>query len=174
MARKGSRRRRYLRGEIQVELTVGSLAAHDAKLVVNGDTVIDSTWLSSVRLAWSLADYQALADAGPIMVGVCHSDYSAAEVEEWIENSGSWNEGDLVNQEIAHRKIRKVGILTPPSGATAQTTLNDGKSIHTKCGWLLNEGATLKFWAYNMGDVGISGALDGNVDITGYANLWPK
>ncbi len=106
------------------------------------------------------------------MVGVAHPDYTSAEIEEWIENLGSWEEANMVQQEIGRRRIRRVGVFEDPDDPTSAVVLNDGKPIRTKCGWMLTTGQGLRMWAYNMGLVALA-TTDPNVHIEGHCNLWP-
>ncbi len=164
--------RRYLRGAIEFKQDLGTLAS---KVVISAnisDVLTEEAYLTSIRCAHTLQQFTTGSDVGPVLVGVSHSDYTAAEIEEWIENSGSWKTGDMRSQEIARRKVRRVGIHTNPTGTNLTSVLNDGNQITTKCGWLLASGQTVKFWAYNMG----IGALTGNTDMqaSGHANLWPR
>ncbi len=99
----------------------------------------------SVTLTWSLRD--GTATEGPISVGVAHGDYTATEVEEWIESTASITRGDLVTREASERLIRQVGTF---SGASAEETLNDGKPIRTKLNWVVASGDTISLWAYNQ------------------------
>ncbi len=166
--------RRYLKGIIDTELSLGTLAAKDVTLAAVGDTVKERTWLSSVKGSWSLTDFSNNAGDGSITVGIAHSDYSSAEIEAWIENTGSWDEGDLVNQEVAKRKIRMVGTFeTDDLGTVSGSVLNDGKNITTKCGWILNAGQTIAIWAYNNGDSALDTTVP-SVFLKGHANLWPR
>ncbi len=149
---------------------LGTLGAETAISVAVTDVVEQPTRCSSVKAVYSMNNFTTAAQKGPITVGVCHADYTNAEIEEWIENTGSWSQSDLVQQEVAGRKIRIVGQFPSPSGLGSQT-LNDGKPITTKLNWLLLTGATLKFFWYNEG----SGALDTTdptVHVNGHANLW--
>ncbi len=167
-------RRKYLKGILTEDMQLGTLASKALVAQISSDTVVESTWLSSVKCTWAISDLTPADGAGPIMVGVAHSDYSATEIEEFIENANSWNEGDLVAQEIAKRKIRIVGILVPEvAGAVGDGRLNDGKPITTKCGWILTTGNGVDIWAYNMGDVAL-GTTDPQVSVNGHANLWPR
>ncbi len=90
------------------------------------------------------------AGQGPIEVGVAHSDYSAAEIEECLESLGNWDLGDKVAQEQSNRKVRRIGEF---SGEAAVETLNDGKPIYTKLNWKLAEGDTIQYWARNASGV---------------------
>ncbi len=116
------------------------------------------------------------ASDGPILVGIAHEDYTSTEIEEWIEQVLSWDEGDMIGQEIAKRKIRQVGVLNAlVSGGTAANsswTIADGREITTKAGWIINPTKTIKIWAYNMGSGALS-TTDPAVRAQGHANLWP-
>ncbi len=107
MAKRGRRKfRRYLKGKINEDADLTTLAANTS--VKNGLTTVvdDSTWVSSIKATWSMTGFTPTNNAGPIYVGVAHNDYTNAEIQEWIENTGAWNAGDLQSQEIAKRKIR--------------------------------------------------------------------
>ncbi len=164
---------KYIRGAVDEFTALGTLAAKDAIVTAFDETVNERTLISSLVATWSLSNFTAGALVGPIMVGVAHSDYSAAEIEEWIENAGSWDEGDLVNQEIAGRKIRKIGIFEVPDGVAESRELNDGRPIKTKLNWILLQGQTLGVWAYNLGQNPLA-TTDPIVATEGHANLWPR
>ncbi len=174
MAKHGRRKfRQYLKGQIEHTLALATLASKDVIGSNVGDTVIEKAWLSSVKATHSLAFPTPLAGDGPIMVGLAHSDYTDAEIEEWIENAESWNSSDLRSQEQARRKIRRIGIfpMSETGDLTSSKVLNDGKPIRTKCGWMLDTGMTVKFWAYNMGSSALTtGRL---YQVQGHVNLWP-
>ncbi len=171
LAKRGRRNRkmgRYIRGSIDELLALGALAATTLVGVDFDETVNERSLVSTIVATWALSDTTIAANRGPVTVGVAHGDYTDAEIEAVIENTGSWNEGDKVQQEVAKRLVRRVGTLTP-DGQIA--LLNDGKPVKTKLNWILNQGETLRLWAYNQGSV----ALDaGAVRIQGHANLWPK
>ncbi len=179
MARKrggGARRRRkYLKGMITESFNVGLLAAETVGANTVTDAVEDSTWVSSVKATWTLTDVTKATDTGPLTCGVAHSDYSAAEIEEWLENAGSWKQGGMIQQEIAKRRIRLVGTFqSAGAGAPAGiSALNEGRPITTKCGWLLTEGQNMKFWWYNNGSVAYV-TTGPEITINGHANLWPQ
>ncbi len=145
-AKRGRKGRRLFVPKVTHEEALGTLAASDVQANNIADTLDEEAFLISADLVWSIRDLTATE--GPIVVGICHSDYAASEIEEYLENAGSWDRGDLINQEISGRgrRIRTVGSF---SGNSTEETLNDGKPIRTKCGWKLITGQTLKFWAYN-------------------------
>lgn len=176
MARKPRRRfRPYLRGQVDELQDLTTLAAQTGVKNAIDDTVTENTWCSSVELTWSLQEYQPADNAGPIIVGIAHSDYTLTEIEEYLESLGSWEVQDLRTQEIAKRKIRRVGVF-PTVVATddfGATVLNDGKPIRTKCNWMLHTGQTIALWYYNAGTDALAGPPAPRVHTTGHANLWP-
>ncbi len=165
--------RRYLKGQVNSGLVLGTLAATTLVGSLLGDVLTEKAWLSSVKAVWALQGFTPVSTDGPLRVGVAHSDYSDAEIEAWIENSMSWEQSDKIGQEIARRKIRQVGIFQSVDLSSSEAAvLNDGKPIHTKCNWQLTTGQTLKIWAYNEGsDALTTGAT---VHVSGHCNLWPN
>ncbi len=173
LAAKRRKFRRYLRGSIDSALDIGTLAANTLVSVAAAATVNERTFISSVRMMHSLANVTPQADRGPLRVGIAHSDYTDAEIEQWIENTGSWNEGDKVSQEIAKRKIKDIGVFgIDATSANVVLVLNDGKFITTKLGWILLQGQTVRFWAFNEGSQAYATTAP-DYDISGHANLWP-
>ncbi len=167
---------RYIRGNVDENLALGTLAAGTLISAVFDETVNERTLISSLVAAWNMSDFTPAADTGPIIVGVAHSDYTDAEVEAFIENTGSWNEGDMIqSREVGRRLVRIVGTFqTPQSGdAALNVSLNDMVPVKTKLNWILLQGQTIRYWAYNAGDVAIA-TTNPNVRLHGHANLFPK
>ncbi len=164
---------KYIRGTVDEDLTIGTLAGKT--LVSSGfdEAVEERTLISSIVAVYSVSDWTPIAANGPLVVGIAHGDYSDAEIEEWIETTGSWDEGDLVQQEVASRKIRRVGVLVDANSDTLSSVLNDGRAVKTKLNWILNQGITLKLWAYNMGTAAFA-TTDPRVRAQGHVNLWPR
>ncbi len=163
---------RYIRGTIDEDHGYTALASKDVALTVFDETVNERTLVSSIVATYSNKGLTPEAGVGPIMVGICHSDYTAAEVEAFIETTGSWDEGDLVQQEVAARKIRRIGVFEEDSALETET-LNDGKPIKTKLNWILNQGQTLSLWTYNMGTAPVSTTAP-VANAQGHVNLFPK
>ncbi len=136
-------------------------------------TLDEQAFCSSIEATWQLSEFTQAVGDGPIVVGVAHGDYSDAEIEAFIENAASWKSGDLTAQEIARRKIRIVGTFQQVDISLGNTVLNNGKPIHTKCGWNLKTGETLHIWAYNNGESALA-TTDPDVIVVGHANLWPR
>ncbi len=175
MAKHGKRKyRRYIRGAIDKRMALGTLGA-DTVIGANFDgSVNERTFVSSIVAAWTMDEFTPASDDGPIIVGIAHSDYSDAEIEAWIENAaGSWNEGDLVAQEVGKRKIRRVGVFNDPASANQNVALIEGRMLKTKCNWILLQGQTVKLWAYNAGSSALA-TTDPTVHVQGHANLWPR
>ncbi len=172
-ARKRRQSRRYLKGSIANRFTLSTLGATSLISQLNSDVVTERAWLSSIVATWSIDQWTQGAGDGPILVGIAHSDYNDTQIEEWLENDASWEEGDLVAKEISARKIRRVGTFGQTGPALSGTVLNDGKPIRTKCNWLLSTGQTVLFWAYNQGSSALM-TTNPAVVTNGYANLWPR
>ena len=166
---------RYLKGSVNEELSLGTLAARTLIGTTFDETVNERTLVSSLVATWSLQDFTAAAGDGPIMVGVAHGDYSDAEIEAVLEATGSWDEGDKVAQEVGKRLVRRIGVfrVQASDAGTGTYTLNDGKPIKTKLNWILNQGVRLKIWAYNMGSSPLA-TTNPVVGAEGHANLWPR
>ncbi len=178
MARKSRRRRRnwaaYTRGNIRENMALGTLAAADVITTSLGD-VDGRTRISTIKATWSMSGFTVTDNVGPIMVGVCHGDYSDAEVEAWIEQTEatSWQSGSLADKEISDRRIRKIGTFGQVGQSLGNQVLNDGKPITTKLNWDLVSGQSIRIWAYNTGTVAV-GTTDPQVVVDGQANLWDR
>ncbi len=146
MARKRNRRKRgrnWLKGSVLEGLPLSTLAA-STLVAADMSAVNERTYAASAWLLWS--NRGITAGEGPVRVGLAHSDYTTAEIEEYLEQTDSWNEGNLVAREVASRKIREVGVFANES---TEEVLNDGKMIKTALRWILLQGQTVQVWAYN-------------------------
>ncbi len=99
----------------------------------------------SLKLVWAIKG--ATVGEGPIVVGVADGDYTAAEIEEWLEATTAMTRGDRIAREQADRRCRRVGVFGNEGVAE---TLNDGKAITTRLNWHVVEGKTIQVWAYNQ------------------------
>ncbi len=163
---------KYIKGSVDESLLLTTLAARTLVSAPFDETVEERTLISSLVATYAMGDFTVGSDIGPIMVGIAHSDYTAAEVEEVIEATNSWTEGDLVAQEVARRKVRIIGIFSMPA-AGADAVLNEGKPIKSKLNWILNAGDTLDLWAYNLGASPVATTVP-DIHCQGHANLWPR
>ncbi len=165
---------KYIRGRVNENLSLGTLAPVTLVSVIFDETVTEKALVSSTDVTYSMENKTVGGGDGPIMIGLAHSDYTDAEIEEVIENAGSWNEGDKIQQrEIGRRLVRTIGVFEETGPNLSSQVLNDGKPIHTKLNWTLVTGQSLRLWAYNLGN----SALDTTVPVVhaeGHANLWPR
>ncbi len=172
--RKGRRKMgRYIRGNVDEDLSLGTLASKTLVAVAFDEAVTERTLISSLIGIYSIENWTVGPGIGPLMVGVAHSDYSAGEIEAVIENTQGWKEADQIAREVGQRKVRIIGTFFQTGPALSVSVLNDGKPIKTKLNWILNAGQTLDFWVYNMG----TGALATTVPVAhvqGHVNLWPR
>ncbi len=178
MARKPYRRPkrrmgRYIRGNVDERLDLGTLAGATLVAVAFDDAVTERMLISSLVATWSLSDVTPVENCGPVIVGVAHSDYTAAEIEAVIEAVNSWDEGDLITREIMQRKVRIVGTFRDRGVPLEQIVLNDGRPVKTKLNWILTTGDTLDVFAYNLGTAAFA-TTDPQIHVSGHVNLWPR
>ncbi len=129
-------------------MTLGALAANTGLLDRTDSSVASRAYLLSMEAVHSII---GLAAGESVALGVAHSDYTLAEVEEWIENTTGWDEGDLISQEINRRKIRSIGVFT-----SEETAINEGRMLKTKLGFIVNTGDGLNFFLYNPDAAGLT------------------
>ncbi len=99
----------------------------------------------SLKMVWAIKG--VTAGEGPIVVGVADGDYTAAEIEEWLEATSAMARGDRLAREKADRRCRRVGVFGNEGVAES---LNDGKAITTRLNWHVVEGKTIQVWGYNQ------------------------
>ncbi len=155
-----------MKGSVDELLALSTLASGTVVNAPFDSTVNERTLISSTDIIWSMGDHTE--GEGPIVVGLNHSDYTAAEVQEWYDATLTWNEGSLVERELAQRKIKVVGVFA----GNAVETLNNGLPIHTKLNWILNQGQTIDVWALNRDDDPLTTGSD--IELQGKANLWAQ
>ncbi len=174
LAKKRGKKRsmgRYIKGNVDEDFALGTLAGNTAILEAS-QVVGERTRITSIDCSWTLSDFTPGDNVGPIECGVAHSDYSLAEIEEVLEATSSWNEGDKISQEIQRRLVRRIGVFQH-SDALEDSVLNEGQPIKTRLNWILNAGQGLNFWVYNQGS-GSLATTDPNMHIVGHANLFPQ
>ncbi len=170
--RHGRRRRRPFnlrRVRVASQLSIGALASLDVVTAATTSTVQDPLRIISVDFAYKLVDLGATADDGQEF-GLSHSDYTAAEIEECLEVSGSIDLGNKIALEQANRLVRTIGVMVGAPGTGAGLSFNDGKPMKTKLNWLMSTGDTLNIWIRNgSGVVYTTGA-----DLVVFGDLWVK
>ncbi len=173
--RKPSRRGRsmanYVRGAVDEELDLGTLAARTLISTPFDEVARERLKVTSVIATYSLSDVTVATGDGPVLIGLAHSDYSDPEIEAYIENSGSWDQGDLTQQEVSRRKIRRIGVFESKDLAAEVAVLNDGKPIKTKLNWIMKTGQTVDLWAYNMGSSAFA-TTNPTLRAAGHANIF--
>lgn len=165
---------KYIRGRVDEVLGIGTLAAKTLITQVFDETVDEETLVSSIVASYSVIGATPGTDVGPLQVGIAHSDYTSAEIEEYIENTGSWSRGNLVqSKEIGNRLIRSIGVFAGAGSPLGVVQLNDGVPIKTKLNWNLVTGQTLELWGYNLGTSAFA-TTSPQVHADGYVNMWAK
>ncbi len=167
---KARKRGRYLRGRVDESLQLSTLAANALVSNTWDEAAVERTLISSIVSTWTLS--QLTAPQGPVIFGVAHSDYTDAEIEEVIENAGSWDPGDKISQERAKRLVRQIGVFNADDSQAGpmDVTINEGQPVKTKLNWVLTTGDTLKMWAFNTGEA--LSTTDPQMRAEGHANLW--
>ncbi len=163
--------KKYVRGQVDENLSIGTLAARTLVAQQFDETPQEEMFVSSIEASYSMSFATPGANIGPLLVGIAHSDYTAAEVEEFIENTGSWAVGDQIAQEVGRRKIRIIGTFRDQGGNLDSYALNEGRPIKTKLGWNIITGQSLDVWAYNLGSAAYATTVP-EVHVEGHVNLW--
>ncbi len=165
---------RYIRGNVDEEVALTTLASKDVVGAIFDEVVNERTLVSSLVAAWALNNFTPGANIGPFAFGVAHSDYTDAEIEEYLEQTGQWDEGNLQSQEVSKRKIRRIGVIGGDIDDAADIgQFNDGRPKKTKLNWILLQGQSLRLWAYNMGSANVATTAPSLV-CNGHVNLWPR
>ncbi len=150
MARRKGRRRSFNLRKVRVNNSspIGALAAED---VVTGTLVPVSTTpyrVMSIDISWAISNLGAGIDDGQEF-GVCHSDYSAAEVEECLEAVASIDIGDKIAIEQGNRLVRSIGVMTGSAANSFGLSINDGNPIKTKLNWYIGNGDGVNVYIRN-------------------------
>ncbi len=161
-----------MRGQVDEQLALSTLATKTVVATNFDEVAIEKTFVSSIVVVPTMQEFSEALGDGPIMIGVAHSDYTVTEIKEWIENSGSWDQGDMISKERNSRLIRRLGTFTiVDSTASGSVPMGDGKPIKLKLKWTLTTGDTLQLWAYNLGASALA-TTDPQIFLEGHANLW--
>ncbi len=171
MARKGRRRRTFNLRRVRIAggTSAGALASGDVIVAAITAVVTDPIRVITADLSHQIIDLGAVADDG-YEFGYAHSDYTAAEIEECLEQSGTIDLGSKIAQEQGNRLVRTVGVISPQPVVSAGGQFNDGKTMKTKLNWRLSSGDTLNLWIRNSSQTAWT---TGSV-LTANGNLWIK
>ncbi len=150
---KGRRKRPFNLRRVRVAngFAVGALAALDVASAAITASTTDPLRIVSAQLTYKLTDQGAQIDDGQEF-GLSHSDYTSAEIEECLEQSGSIDLGSKIAQEQANRLVRSIGTMIGNPVAGGQLHFNDGRPMKTKLNWRLSSGDTLNLWIRNASD----------------------
>ncbi len=166
MAKHGRKRRLFV-PRVAASHALVTLASNDLNLTAFPTLLDQEVYAISMDVTALL--HGATGNEGPVIFGVAHSDYLAAEIEEWFEAGGSWSKGDKVANEQAQRKCRTIGSF---DYLAATERLNDGKPVRVKLGFVIEDGKGLTLWAYNEGTAALTtGSI---IEIKGKAYLQPR
>ena len=127
---------------------MGALTSGD---VISGEFVPVSVTpyrVMSINVTWALSNLGATADDTQEF-GVAHSDYSAAEIEECLESTGSLDIGDKIAMERGNRLVRSIGVFMESAGTGAGLSFNGGKPMKTKLNWFIGNGDGINLWIRN-------------------------
>ncbi len=172
MAKPRRARRSFLRRvRVNAVLSVGALAALDVISGAITSAAADKLRFISLIGSWSWSDIGAVIDDS-MSFGVAHSDYTAQEIEECLEATGSIDLGDKLAMEKSNRLVREIGIFSNATNVAAVggSSFNDGKPVKTRLNWLMSAGDTLQVWVRNASaTVYTTGS-----EIVFSGNLWVK
>lgn len=169
MARKGKRRNFNLR-RVRVNASIGAGALAPVTVTSGSmtDAVSDPMRFISLHASYAWGGKQ-VADDG-CTFGVAHSDYTAAEIEECLEETGAMDIGDKIAQEKANRLVREIGQISGGDSAAGGIMFNDGKPVKTRLNWFMSTGDSLQLWIRNAS--GVVWTTGSTITIAG--NLWVK
>ncbi len=170
MAKRRSRRFNLRKARIATSDSIGALASLDVIEFGITDLATSSMRVISADLSFALTDMAAFIDDGQEF-GLAHSDYSAAEIEECLEATGSWNQTDKIAGERANRLVRSLGTFVSGGSSTdSSQSYNNGKPIHVKLNWPIGVGMGIVIWVRNGSDTVYTSGT--NIMVTGH--FWVK
>lgn len=123
------------------------------------DSTFDSNFYA-VSAYIAVANKDHTAGEGPLEVGLSHSDYTTAEIQEKLNATGN-TRGDQIAQERRRRKVRSVGYLP---GAEVSNEMNDGKPVRVGLKFVILQDDNLNVWVRNHGPTLTTG---GDLQVTG-------
>lgn len=145
MAKKRSTRRKGFKA-IRLDETIALSNLASNTLISQGGGIASDIDVFGISMDVLCSLHNHTAVEGPILIGIANSDYTDAEIEEWVENASRWTRADMIAMERSRRQIRQIGQF---AGQVAEEVLNDGKSLRVKLRYAIYEGQSVNFWAYN-------------------------
>ncbi len=129
------------------------MASNDVIVAAITNAAADKLRFISLNASWTWADLAQITDDA-MAFGVCHSAYTAAQVEEALEAVGAIDLGDKLAQEKSNRLVREIGTFSSITTAIGGSVgFADGEIVKTKLNWLMSAGDTLNVWVRNSSGV---------------------
>ncbi len=128
---------------INASITLSTLANNTVLTGGILGTLTEDLFVMSADLQWNIRSLTV--GETPVTVGLAHGDYSVGEILEALDVS-MLGPGTKIEQERARRLIRRVGVFGESS---ADQALADGKSIKTKCKFVIQNGKDLNAYVVN-------------------------
>ncbi len=173
MGKHRGKKRNWQSIEVDVNIALSAgIAAKDLVAALISETADDNFIMTSLEATYTLTIEQAAEPNSieAISFGIAKDDYSAAEVETWVENSTGFKRADLISQEISKRMVKNIATFAPRAvnaGQQIVVQVNDGMPIKTRLNWRILSGHTLLVWIYNGGDVAIVATSGQNLRVMG-------
>ncbi len=95
----------WLRPRLSQEIVLSTLAADTLISESGGGTAVTNR-VKVTSIDVTIGMHNHTPGEGPLIVGVAHSDYTDAEIEEWVEALNAWNEEDKIAMEQSRRLCR--------------------------------------------------------------------
>ncbi len=128
-------------------LSIGALAANDVVSGGVGPLLEEDYRVTSMDGVWSII---GAVNEGPLVFGVAHGDYTAAEIEECLEASLT-RPGDKIAKEQANRLVRTIGVL---NNEQVPDIFNEGQAVKVKLNWALDGDADgvqgIQMWVHSL------------------------
>ncbi len=122
---------------------LSTLASQTAIATALTGAATDTYRVLSMNNSWSVDGLTA--GEGPLTVGYSYSDYTVAEIKEFLDSQSAINVGSKIEQEQSKRLIRVVGVFS----GEANQSLNFGRPIRTKLNWKVAIGDTIQMFVFN-------------------------
>ncbi len=136
----------YVKQRIVDAVTIGALAQNALAADDLGTALEEEGRISSLDGIWTIRG--GTNTEGPIVFGVAHPDYTAAEIEACLESQNT-GPNSRIESEVARRLVREIGVILDVVG---DPSFNDGRPVKTKLNWPVGEGMTpVKGWVLNIG-----------------------
>ncbi len=145
----GRKSSKFFAYPIEVDVTLSTLGAG---VVTSGAMTalgVTKAYCISADVTWSIDGLTE--DEGPLRVGLFNGNLSNTEVSEKLDARPT-SQSDIIAMERSRRPVRPAGKF---AGNETNEVLNEGKSIRTKLGFIIDEGVELEAYVRNDG----SGAL---------------